>query len=265
MTNSSSPNRINRSHRKWKVAGVLLSALVAVLIYHGGRAALLLRNGREIAARSTTFQRDYFVGKPSGRPLTYLVLGDSTAAGWGANRLEETYPYKIAQAVSQRGFRVHVINVAVGGARLHDVLQTQIADLKAVRPHMVTVSVGANDSTHGTDLIEYSNDLKTLLAALKESGASAILVANTPDMFQTPALIWPLAKKFGGRAQQQNALFSSLLQDLNKSGLPIHAVDLYDKGKLVYAHDKGLYARDLFHPSSKGYGAWAQVFVRVLD
>ena len=260
MAKSLTPTQMKHLNRKRKVIGFFVAMLAATVVYQLGRAAILLRHGREIAQHSASFKRNYLVGKPTDKTLTYLVLGDSTAAGWGAKSAEETYVCKVAQAVAARGFRVRVVNVAVGGARLRDVLATQIAALKTNRPQIVTVSVGANDATHGTDDIEYSNDLKTLFAALKTSGATKILVANTPDMFQTPALVWPLARKFGGRAQTQNAIFDTLISDTR-----IQKVDLFGKGKLVYARDQNLYARDLFHPSSKGYRVWAREFVRVLD
>lgn len=241
----------------WRILRYAVVAAGFYLLYSGVRAAVLLRNGREIARHSASFSRDYFVGATSQKPVTYLALGDSTAAGWGANKLEETYAHKVAQAVSQKGFRVHVVNVAVGGARLRDVVQHQIAILKTARPQIVTVTVGANDTTHGTDDIEYSNELQTLFAALKASGAKTILFANTPDMVQTPALPWPLAMKFGRRAQKQNAIFDRLI-----SATRLQKIDLFGGGKLVYARDKNLYAHDLFHPSGKGYEVWAKVFIQ---
>lgn len=251
------------STRKWKWKRkflVLLAAFGVYLLYSGVRAALLLRNGRAIERHSAGFSRDYFVGAASQKPVTYLVLGDSTAAGWGAQNSEQTYASQVAQAVSQKGFCVHVVNVAVGGARLRDVVQHQIAALKTVRPQIVTVTVGANDATHETDDIEYSNELQQLFTALKSSNAKTILVANTPDMRQTPALSWPLAMKFGRRAQKQNAIFDRLI-----SGTRIQKIDLFGEGKLIYARDHKLYAADLFHPSGKGYEVWAKLFVRVLD
>ena len=219
------------------------------------RSALLLRNGREIARHSANFPRDYFVGKTTAPTVTYLVMGDSTAAGWGAQNVRESFALRVAQAVANRGFRVRVVNVAVGGARLEDVLQGQIASLK-VQPQLVTVSIGANDATHGTGEIEYSNQLKQLFVALQKSSAQTVLVANTPDMFQVPALPLPLAIVAGNRTRRQNIVLQNAARNSS-----IEIVDLHKRGKLVYKRDHELYARDLFHPSGKGYTLWAQLFI----
>jgi lysophospholipase L1-like esterase len=146
----------------------------------------LLSNGKAIAQKSSSFPRDYYVGDASHLPLTYLVLGDSTAAGWGAEELKSTFAYQVAQALAARGYRVRVVNRAVGGAQLRDVLHGQLASLKEVRPQFVTISIGANDATHFTSPIEYSNGLRTLLTALGDSKAKQVLIANTPDMYQAP-------------------------------------------------------------------------------
>jgi lysophospholipase L1-like esterase len=191
--------------------------------------------------------------------MTYLVMGDSTAAGWGAGQLTNTYPYRVAQEVASRGYRVHVVNVAVGGALLHDVLQTQVDALKTVRPQLVTVSVGANDATHFTAQHEYSQQLRSLLAALQKSGAQTVLFANTPDMYQAPALTLPFAVATNIRARRQNAILDEALQETK-----IRRVDLYNKGKLIYRRDPQLYSADKFHPSASGYRRWAEVFKQAL-
>ena len=161
--------------------------------------------------------------------------------------------------MARRGFRVHVVNVAVGGATLRDVIENQLPKLQTIRPQLVTISIGANDSTRGTNPNEYSNDLQTLQNALKNSTARQVLWANTPDMTQTPAPPMLLSKLFGVRARRQNALLKRVLTDAK-----IDIVNLHDDGKLIYARDHELYASDLFHPSSKGYASWAKLFANQL-
>jgi lysophospholipase L1-like esterase len=212
-----------------------------------------------LAQQSAQFRRDYFVGDPAQPALQYLALGDSTAAGWGGAQLSETYVHQVAVALAARGYYVHVINVAVGGARLQHVLQHQVPLLKSRRPQFITVSVGANDATHFTSITEYSGQLRSLIAALQNSTAEQVLFANTPDMFQAPALPLPFAIAANARARRQNIVLNSALK-----GTGIQAVDLYNKGKLVYRLDRGLYAADRFHPSGSGYRRWARLFIEKL-
>jgi lysophospholipase L1-like esterase len=249
-----------RFHRIYKAFLFLSLCLAAYVVFTVARSWLLLSKGKEIAAQSANFSRTYFVGNATQLSLTYLVIGDSTAAGWGAGDLTSTFPYRVAQDIAARGYYVRVVNKAVGGARLQDVLQNQLTSLEELRPQLITVSIGANDATHFTSPNEYSNQVRTLLQALRDSGVEQILVANTPDMYQAPALTWPLAWAVNNRARQQNQILERATQ-----GSTLRIVDLYTQGKLVYARNKSLYAADLFHPSAQGYGIWAKLFTKQLQ
>ena len=255
--------KLSRSQRKplskrRKIAFVVLIIGALYVVYSLARARVLLRNGAQVGRVAQTFMRNYHVGDNAKPTIVYLSLGDSTAAGWGAHDVTQTLTFKVAQSLAHRGFRVHVINFAVGGATLRDVIEKQLPKLKTIRPDLVTISVGANDATRGTAKIEYSNDLQTLRNALKHSTARQVLWANTPDMTQTPAPPLMFSQLFGVRARRQNVL----LKDLNDPRIDI--INLHDDGKLTYARDHELYASDLFHPSAKGYAVWSELFVAQL-
>ena len=53
---------------------------------------------------------------------------------------------------------------------------------------------------------------------------------------------------------------------LNKAAAnsKIKVVDLFNRGKLIYAQNPNLYAADFFHPSSDGYQIWARLFIAEL-
>ena len=250
-----------RRFKSQKFAALFLGASALWLIYTIVRSKILLDNGRIIEQHSASFARDVFVGDQrtgaADAPLTTLLaMGDSTAAGWGADALETTYPYQIAQALAGRGARVHLVNVAVGGATAGDVAAAQIAAIKREEPDVITLSVGANDATHFTDLGDYRRDLSTILAAIKISNARTILVADTPDMFLAPALPLPLAWATARRARAQNAVLRALTK-----GSRAQIVELYARGKL---RADELYAADRFHPSNLGYARWARLFIQKL-
>jgi lysophospholipase L1-like esterase len=187
-------------------------------------------------------------------------MGDSTAAGWGAGDLASTYPHQIAGAIAARGFRVHVVNVAVGGATTAQVRRDQSAFLASVRPDVVTLSIGANDATHGTPTRDFKSEMTLLLADLQKSSAKSVMVADVPDMFLAPALPYPLAIISGRRARNLNAILEEMPR-----GSKLKIVNLYRRGKLDYRRDPGLYAADLFHPSTRGYAIWAHLFEQKLD
>ena len=245
--------------RTGKISALILGASAFWLIHAAARAKILLANGRAIEAQTATFAHDYSAGEANAPALTYLVLGDSTAAGWGAATLETTYPYEIAQAVSQRGFRVHLVNVAIGGARARDVAASQLAAIQRMKPDLITLSVGANDATHFTAPKDFRRDLNAIITALKQSSARQILVADTPDMFLAPALPLPLSWATARRARAQNEILRELVKDSR-----VQIVPLYEQGKLDARANPRLYAADHFHPSTLGYKLWAQLFIRSL-
>ena len=243
----------------YRIAALSLVPGALWLLYSAARTRTLLDNGRQIGERAATFPRDTFVGEAGAPALTYLVMGDSTAAGWGAADETTTYPHLIARAAAERGFSVHLVNVAVGGATIGDVAASQIAAIARVHPDLITLSVGANDATHFTNLDDYQRDFALVLAALQGSKARTILVADTPDMFLAPALPLPIAAITARRARAQNEILRALAQ-----GSRVQIVELYDKGKLDARLNPDFYAADWFHPSSAGYARWARLFIAQL-
>ncbi len=241
------------------MAALAASVSALWLLYSAARTRILLANGRAIAQTSATFARDYSVGASGAPAATYLILGDSTAAGWGAATLQATYPHLIARALADRGFRVRVVNVAAGGATARDVVAVQLAAIARVQPDLITLSVGANDATHFTAPDDYRRDWAAILAALQQSKARTILVADTPDMFLAPALPLPLAAIAARRARAQNEITRAIPRDSR-----VQIVPLYARGKLDARLDPQLYAADRFHPSPAGYARWARLFIERL-
>ena len=252
-------NRSPAHRRARRATALLLGAGVIWLAYTVVRSRALLAQGRAIESQSASFARDYFVGDADAPAIKYLAMGDSTGAGWGAARLEATYPYLVAQTMAKRGFRVHVVNVARGGATVSDVKANQLADLTKFAPDLITLSVGANDATHFTPTDDYRRDLNAIVSALKQSGARTISVADTPDMWLAPALPTPLSWATARRARAQNTILSELASDSR-----LQIVPLYARGKLDARLDPDLYAADRFHPSAAGYARWAKLFVSAL-
>src|SRR5262245_45994125 len=82
----------------------------------------------------------------AGRRIVWL--GDSTAAGVGASSSSGALPSQVADGLGTSG--TSVTNLAVSGARVADVLADQVPKVAGVRPDLVLISVGANDTIHLT-------------------------------------------------------------------------------------------------------------------
>jgi lysophospholipase L1-like esterase len=244
--------------RKWRRAVLAASLMAAPITYIVVRSHILLGRTAELIAVSDKFPRKYDVGDRSLNPMMYIALGDSTAAGVGVSRIEETYPYLVAKALARsRGRCVHVVNLAKSGARIEDVEALQLPALKDRRPDLITMSIGANDATHRTNELYFQSFYESVLNSLD---APEILIASTPDMACAPA-IQPFYGNFAGaRAQDQNRWLKLYTRNSH-----VKLVDIFSEGKLDYNKDSGLYASDRFHPSAKGYAVWAELFVKNLQ
>ena len=225
------------------------------ILYTAVRARILVGNTHALFRVAERFSRDYWVGDPKNCLLTLVVMGDSTALGQGASGVETTIAHQLAQAMARKGLYVHVVNLAASGSLLSQVLSRQAPQLARLNPDLAILCIGANDTTHCTDLRAYRRDLASLLSQVDATGAT-LLIASTPDMYQSPAVPWPLAWATGWRARLQDDVVGPEL-----AGHRAQYVDLYNDGKLVSRDDPALYASDLFHPSDKGYALWAQLFI----
>lgn len=238
-----------------KGIAIALLLIGMVVIGYLVREMVLLRNGQMLLKSGATLPRDYSIGDPQDKPITYLVLGDSISVGTGASTLEATMPYRIAQALSDHHRYVHVINQAQNGATVTDVLNSQIPLIRNIRFDYLTMTVGANDATHLTDFANFKRDYGEVLRQLQLHQPATILLATTPDLSFAPAFPWPVTAYLASRADQQNQLLKSLT-----SGQAVTVVDLFGHGKLDYNLNHSLYAADKFHPADAGYTVWAALF-----
>ena len=231
----------------------------AYFLYLSARTTVLLKNAKTLIANAEKFPREYSISETKQGEITYVVLGDSTAVGVGAARLEDGYAFQTATAFADfKKRRVRVVNLAISGAVLNDVLEKQLPQLAKLKPDLITVSIGANDATHFSSIEKYRVQMKLLIGKLGESKAQ-VLIATTPDIFQAPALPLPLALAANRRAKMQNAILSKAATNSK-----IQVVDLFNRGKLIYAQNPNLYAADFFHPASDGYQIWARLFIAEL-
>ena len=123
-------------------------------------------------------------------------------------------------------------------------------------PALITVTIGANDATHGTPHSDYVASLTHICQALTATGAKQIIIASSPDLGPVPILLPYVGGQMAKRSAHQNAALTRLAA---QHGIEI--ADFYNKGKL---YGQPVYAADDFHPDAKGYKKWAQLFIEEL-
>jgi len=184
-------------------------------------------------------------------PLRLLVLGDSTAAGVGAETQDAALPGNLARELAARTGR-GVVWRAVGrnGATSHDLVTDYLGDAVSEPVDIVFLSIGANDALGLRPRWAFARDIRTLLTRLREV-SPVVLVSSLPAFFRFELLPNPL-----------------------RWNLYLHSQSLEDAARAIVArtpgvhmspppppYTPGFFATDLFHPSASGYRDWAQFAV----
>ncbi len=222
--------------RRARVTALLLAgSLVAVWT---GR---VLRLHRSVARYAEHWSRPR--GDAGG--LLYAALGDSAAQGIGASRPDRGYVCLLAgRLAGTTGRPVEVVNLSRSGARLQDVVDTQLPALAALgrSPDVVTAAIGGND------IAAYD---RTAFAALAERLAAGLLagayVADAPYFMH-------------GHWERSSLDAAELLTAAaDRHGL--RAVALHEaqraRGWGAMLTD---FAADGFHPNDRGHRVWADAF-----
>jgi lysophospholipase L1-like esterase len=225
-------------HRRSTTRAVTLALAGPLAAYWAGR---LVRLRRSVGEHQQYWSRSR--GRTGG--LLYAALGDSAAQGIGASRPDRGYVGVLArrlEAVTARP--VEVVNLSRSGARLADVLHTQLPALTALgrTPHVVTVAVGGNDIVP-FDRALFAEQADRLADALPDGA----YVADAPYFMH-------------GRFERDSRDAADLLAAAAvRRGL--RPVALHDaqqtRGWCAMATD---FAADWFHPNDRGHRVWADAF-----
>ena len=184
-------------------------------------------------------------------PLRLLVLGDSTAAGVGADTQDDALPGNLARELAARtGRGVTWRAVGRNGATARDIITDHLSDATTEDVDLVFLSIGANDALGLRPRAAFARDIRTILARLREV-SPLVLVSSLPAFFRFELLPNPL-----------------------RWNLYLHSQNLEDAARAIVArtpgvhmspppppYTEGFFATDLFHPSASGYRDWARFAV----
>ncbi len=197
------------------------------------------------------------------RPLVAAVLGDSAAAGLGADDPAATPGALLATGLAASTGRpvdlVSAVRVGAVSAELGGFVDRLEAD--GVRPDVVLVIVGGNDVTKRVPAGVAAAQLGAAVARLVDRGA-LVVVGTVPDLSTLTPVQQPL-RALGGRWSRLLAV-AQTAATLAAGGHPVDlrgltAADFHAEGALLFSEDR-------FHPSTDGYRrTMAHVVPVVLD
>jgi lysophospholipase L1-like esterase len=195
--------------------------------------------------------------KKYGDPVELLLLGDSIAAGLGADKPSHTLGAQLAKRLAKRTQRSVRLHTAAHVGAETSMLRAQLAGLPAgYAPDVAVIVVGGNDVTHRVRTTTSKEQLSEVVRSLQDR-KTHVVVGTCPDLGALEALPQPL------RALARIA--SRQLADAQKdtaTELGAHAVSLADVvGPFFIAQPDRMFAIDRFHPSSAGYRRTAKAMI----
>lgn len=195
--------------------------------------------------------------KKYGDPVELLLLGDSIAAGLGADLPQETLGGRLAGRLAKAARRTVRLTTAARVGSESSMLGAQLDGLDpAYRPHVAVIVVGGNDVTHRVPLGESVRHLEDTVARLRERGCT-VVVGTCPDLGALRPVPQPL-RALGSRASRQLAR----AQEAAAVRSGAHAVSLADVvGPFFITNPDEMFSLDRFHPSSMGYKRTAKAIL----
>ena len=189
-------------------------------------------------------------GAGVGEPVELVVLGDSSAAGMGADHRFQTVGAIIANGVSAlTGRPVRLTNTAVVGAESSG-LELQLANAldQVPRPHVAIIMVGANDVTHRINKAVAVRHLETTVRALRALDTE-VVVGTCPDLGTIQPIPQPL--RLLGRRWSRDLAAAQTIAVVEAGGRTVSLGDLLGPEFAERPHE--MFSADRFHPSPAGY------------
>jgi len=178
--------------------------------------------------------------------LLYVAIGDSAAQGIGASRPDRSYVGQIADELREStGRSVRVVNLSVSGATTSLAVRDQLPrfrDVRALRPDVVTVSIGANDIAEW-DPVRFDRNIRSIFAELP-------LHAVVADL---PCFYFPQNER---KVAEANRMLRAAAREHGLVVAPLHEVTRRQGLRGILTQ----FARDMFHPNDHGYAVWADAF-----
>ncbi|MCP2336782.1 SGNH/GDSL hydrolase family protein [Actinomadura rupiterrae] len=191
-----------------------------------------------------------------GEPLSFAMLGDSTAAGLGVHTPDETPSALLADGLSAiSGRPVRLVNVAVSGSR-SEALAGQVEQVLAAAPDIAVIMIGANDVTSRVRAADAVRHLAGAVERLRTAGCE-VVVGTCPDLGSVKPLMQPL-KWVARRASRQLAAAQTIAV-VERGGRSVSLGDLL--GREFAADPAGMFSEDRYHPSARGYAAAAMALL----
>lgn len=184
--------------------------------------------------------------KGTGRRISILILGDSAAAGVGADHQNNALLGQLVDELAEY-FCVSWQLEANTGATT-DCAINRLKNLEENQFDIVLTSLGVNDITSNVSITKWMRQQNALQEkCFKTLNSQLIITTALPPVGKFPALPQPLRWYLGRRSNQFNQALEK--QVSHKNNVHFLYIGLLDDLKAM--------ATDGFHPGAKVYQQWA--------
>ncbi|MFN8097233.1 MAG: SGNH/GDSL hydrolase family protein [Dermatophilaceae bacterium] len=202
---------------------------------------------------------DRTYGAGVGTAIDVVMLGDSSAAGMGADTGEQTVGGIVCGGLAAlTGRPVRLTNEAVIGSESGD-LERQLAnalDRLDRAPDVALILVGANDVTHRIDRSTAVRHLEGVVRRLR-GGGTEVVVGTCPDLGTVQPIPHPLKALL--RRWSRDLAAAQTVAVVEAGGRTVSLGDLL--GAEFETSPAVLFSKDQFHPSPAGYARVAAVLL----
>ncbi|MET7680972.1 SGNH/GDSL hydrolase family protein [Streptomyces sp. NPDC005423] len=190
------------------------------------------------------------------RGVRFVALGDSLTEGVGDPVGAGWRGWAALLAGGLAAESVDFTNLAVSGAQTRDVLERQTPAALALRPDVVSVVIGVNDTLRCTfDIHAVAARLDEVYAAFTAQGA-VLLTACLPDPGARLGLPGVLARPLARRQRAVNAVVHALSE--RYGAVHLHAAEG------AWLKERAMWSADRLHPGERGHRQLAARFHTLL-
>jgi lysophospholipase L1-like esterase len=187
-----------------------------------------------------------------GEPLRMVMLGDSSAAGYGVEGAAQTPGAIIAGGLAQALHQpVDLRCYAVVGATTAEI-EPQVRRALAHRPAVAVLLCGANDVTHMIKAPVAVGHLSDIVRTLRAAGAE-VVVGTCPDLGTIRPIQPPL--RWLARGLSRSMAAAQTIASVEAGARTVSLGDLLGP-EFARSPDR-MFGADRFHPSVEGYAAAA--------
>jgi lysophospholipase L1-like esterase len=185
-----------------------------------------------------------------GATIRVLAIGESTVAGVGLSRCDETVAATTARALARQTRRpVEWHGHGLSGATVSEAAERLLPHIPAEPMDLLIIAFGVNDTLAYRPPSVFADDLAALVTATRARiGGAAVVITGVAPLSCFPALPWPLRTILNWRSAALQEAADGLA-----ARLPRLVVERFSE-----PFGPHLFAIDGFHPNPEAHALWGE-------